>query len=75
MKRGGSGAFSLWKAGAGVQQINGLGDDAVFDPASATLLVLNGDAIVSITAGDGTEDEAQRITWARALAEIALGRM
>ena len=75
MTRGGSGAFSAWKAGAGVQQVDGLGDDAVFDPSSATLLVLKGDAIFSVTAGDGSQAEAQRIEWSKALAEIAIGRM
>lgn len=75
MSRGGSATFSIWKAGAGVQEVDGLGDDAVFDPSSATLLVLKGEAIFSVTAGDGTQAEAQRIEWAKALAEIAIGRL
>lgn len=75
MKRGGGGSFSIWKSGAGVEDVDGLGDDAVFDPSSATLLVLQGDAIVSITAGDGTVAEDQRLDWSKAIAEIALGRL
>jgi hypothetical protein len=75
MQRGGSGSFSLWKSGAGVQQVDGLGDDAVFDPSTASLIVLKGDGIISIAAGDGSDDEAQRLAWAKTLAGIALGRM
>ena len=75
MKRGGSGAFSIWKSGAGVQEVDGLGDDAVFDPSSATLLVLKGDAIFSVTAGDGSVGESQRLDWSKGIAEIALGHM
>lgn len=75
MKRGGSGSFSIWKSGAGVQEVDGLGDDAVFDPSSATLLVLKGDAIFSVTAGDGSVGESQRLDWSKGIAEIAIGRM
>jgi hypothetical protein len=75
MKRGGSGSFAIWKAGAGVQEIDGLGDDAVWDPSSATLLVLKGDAIFTVSAGDSETDEAQRLDWSKAIAEIAVGRM
>jgi hypothetical protein len=72
---GGGAAFGLWKSGAGVETVDGLGDDAVFDPSTASLLVLMGDAILSIAAGEGTADEAQRLAWARAIADLALGRM
>lgn len=75
MARGGSAAFGIWKTGAGVQQVDGLGDDAVFDPSTATLLVLKGDAVFTVTAGEGTEAEAQRLSWSEAIAEIAIGRM
>ena len=75
MVRGGSAAFGIWKSGAGVRQVDGLGDDAVFDPSSATLLVLSGDAIYSVTAGLGDEPEDQRLEWERGFAMTALGRL
>lgn len=75
MARGGGAAFGIWKTGAGVQQVDGLGDDAVFDPSTATLLVLKGDAVFSVTAGEGTDAEAQRLEWSKDIAEIAIGRM
>lgn len=75
MKQGGSGAFGIWKSGAGVQGIDGVADGAAWDPSSATLVVLNGDAVVTITAGDSSVDEAKRLTWSKAIAEIAVGRM
>jgi hypothetical protein len=75
MSRGGSGAFTVWKTSAGVQQIDGLGDDAVFDPSSATLLMLKGDAIFSVSAGTGADDESQRLDWEKAFAEKALSRL
>lgn len=75
MKQGGGGSFAIWKSGAGVQDVDGIGDDAVWDPSSATLVVLKGDAIVSITAGDSTIDEAERLDWSKAIAEFAIGRM
>lgn len=74
-KRGGSSSFAIWKAGAGVQQIDGIGDDAVFDPASATLFVLKGDAIYSITAGISSDSEADRLGWAKQFGQTAAGRM
>jgi len=73
--RGGHAAFDIWKAGAGVQEIDGIGDDAVFDPSSATLFVSKSDALLGMTAGIGTDPEAQRLDWARQFGQIAAGRM
>ncbi|HEX4897040.1 MAG TPA: hypothetical protein VFV53_01625 [Candidatus Limnocylindrales bacterium] len=75
MGRGGAGTFAVWKAGAGVQQVDAIGDEAIFDPSTATLFVLKGDAILGIAAGISSDSEAQRLDWAKALAEIATGRM
>ena len=75
MKQGGTGAFAIWKSGAGVQDVDGVGDDAVFDPSSSALVVLKGDAVLSVTAGDGSDDEAQRLAWSKALAQIAVEQL
>jgi len=75
MARGGAASFSVALSGSGIEKVDGLGDDAAFDPSSASLFVLVGDAVLSVVAGDGREPEAQRRDWAQALARIAVGRM
>jgi len=75
MARGGAASFSVALSGSGIEKVDGLGDDAAFDPSSASLFVLAGDAVLSVVAGDGREPEAQRRDWAQALARIAVGRM
>ena len=73
--RGGAAIFGVWKSGAGVQDIDGIGDDAVFDPSSATLFVSKGDAVFGISAGISSDSEAQRLEWAKEFGAIAAGRM
>ena len=72
---GGATSFAAWKGGSGAQPVDGIGDDAVFDPSSATLFILKGDAIMGITAGIGSDAEAQRLDWAKQFGAIAADRM
>ena len=71
----GRGFFELIRDSEGVQAVDGLGVDAFFDPSSATLGVLKGNASYTIVAGTGADAEAQRLAWAKQFAAIALGRM
>ncbi len=48
---GGRAAFDLAKSAAGVEVVNDVGADAVWDPDSRTLYVAKGDAMVAIVAG------------------------
>lgn len=73
--RGGRDVFKAWDSGSGVQPVDGIGDDAVFDPSSATLFVIKGEAIYGVTAGIGSDPEAQRLEWAKAFAALAAGRI
>jgi hypothetical protein len=73
--RGGDGLFSVYLSGGGMQSISGVGDGALFDPSSATLIVRKGDSLFAISAGTGRETEEQRLDWAKQLAAIAVGRM
>jgi hypothetical protein len=72
---GGASTFAAWQGGSGAQAVDGIGDDAVFDPSSATLFVLKGDAIMGITAGISSDSEADRLEWAKAFGQIAADRM
>jgi hypothetical protein len=49
---GGQAAFQAVQQKAGVQVVTDVGADAVFDPASSTLYVAKGDALVAIFAND-----------------------
>jgi hypothetical protein len=60
---------------AGVTEVSGIGDRALWDSNSATLFVAKGDAVVGITAGDGSMDPAQRQDYSEQLGAIAAGRM
>jgi hypothetical protein len=60
---------------AGVTEITGIGDRALWDSNSATLFVAKGDAVVGITAGDGSMDPADRQDYSEQLGTIAAGRM
>jgi hypothetical protein len=48
---GGRAAFDAARGSAGVEVVNDIGADAVWDPASRTLYVAKGDAMVAIVAG------------------------
>jgi hypothetical protein len=61
-KPGGTAAFNRVKTSAGMQVIGDLGADGVFDPASATLYVSKGDALVAIHI-----DESLRLSGASAV--------
>jgi hypothetical protein len=60
---------------AGVTEVSGIGDQALWDSNSATLFVAKGDAIIGITVGDGSMDLAQRQDLSEQLGAIAAGRM
>jgi hypothetical protein len=48
---GGQAAFDAMKSTAGVQAVADVGDEAIFDPATETLYLVKGDALVSLAAG------------------------
>jgi hypothetical protein len=67
--------FELVSDSSGVQTVDGLGFDAVFDPSSSTFVVVKGNNGYTIAAGTGADPEAQRVAWAKQFAAIALTRM
>jgi hypothetical protein len=52
--RDGAPVFDVWSKTAGVQVVPALGDEAVWDPAQATLFILKGSRFVSISGGEGS---------------------
>lgn len=74
-ERGGAAAFAAWASSAGIEHVDGVGDDAVWDASTATLLVLKGDQLVGIVAGTGSDSEETRKAWSTQLGVIAAGRM
>jgi hypothetical protein len=74
-KTGGANAFAAVSDPAGVETVTGLGDSAVFDPATSTLTFLKGDSLVAIVAGTSTDTGAARLAVERKIAEIAAPRV
>jgi hypothetical protein len=74
-KPGGQAAFGAAKAAAGVQVVNDIGTDAVFDPASKTLFLAKGDAMVAIMAGTTAVTPAGGVDVATPYAKLMAGRI
>ena len=72
---GGSAAFDVIKAKAGVQPVADIGIDAVFDPAKAILYVSKGDAMVAITGGTPDQTPAARLQVESGLGKLIAGRL
>ena len=74
-KPGGAAAFDAAKAIAGVQTVQDLGTQAVYDPAWDTLYLLKGDTLVSISAGHFQETAASQLAQVTTLARLVIPRM
>ncbi len=81
---GGTAAFDLVKAIPGARAIPDLGADrgggllgaeGVFDPATKTLYVAKGDALVAILAGSSAQSPETRLATETAIARILVGRL
>jgi hypothetical protein len=72
---GGAAAFQTARRVAGVRVITGLGDGAVFDPATNTTTFLSGDASVAVVAGSGRDSAETRLAVERQIAALALPRL
>lgn len=73
---GGKAAFDLVKQRPGVQTVAGIGTDAAFDPATATLYVSKGDALVSIVAvGTTSQTPAARLAVESIFGKLVAGRI
>ena len=73
-KPGGRAAFDVAKTKTGVEVVNDIGTDSVFDPASKTLYLLKGDAMVAIVAGTGPLTPAGGISVATPYAKLVATR-
>lgn len=71
----GRAAFVVASGASGVETIGGLGADAVFDPATATLSVAKGDAMATITWGSAGSSIASRRAAEIQLARVLAGRL
>ena len=72
---GGQVAFESAKNAPGVEVVTDAGTEAVFDPATATLYLGKGDAMVAIVAGTSADSSADRRVAATELARIIAARM
>ena len=72
-KQGGEQVFEAWKTQSGTVAVPGLGDQAVWDPNQATLFILKGSRMVSISAGEGSTPLT--LEAAKAAGAIIVGRM
>jgi hypothetical protein len=72
---GGADAFRAAKAGSGVQTVNDLGVEAVFDPVAKTLFALKDDTLVEIVPSFLAETDAERLNQAKALARLIIPRL
>ncbi len=69
---GGAAAFDAAKARPGVETVAGIGDGAVYDPATATLSAVMGDSLVQVI-GDRNAASARQMTLT--VAQTAIGRL
>ena len=74
-KPGGQAAFDAAKTVAGVQVVNDIGTDAVYDPASKTLYLAKGDAMVAIMAGTTAVTPAGGLSVATPYAKLVATRI
>jgi hypothetical protein len=72
---GGRAAFDAAKSVAGVEVVNDIGTDAVFDPASKTLYVAKGDAMVAIVASVSPLDPVGGVYFAAPYGRLIAPRM
>ncbi|MFN8638779.1 MAG: hypothetical protein U0360_04820 [Dehalococcoidia bacterium] len=70
--KAGATAYSAFSASSTPQA--GVGDRAQWDPSSESLMVLKGQGVMVITAGDGSMPTARRIELAKQLAAIGVTR-
>ena len=74
-KPGGQAAFDAAKNLAGVQVVNDIGADAVFDPSSKTLYLTKGDAMVAIVAGTTAITPVGGLSFATPYAKLVATRL
>jgi hypothetical protein len=80
-----AGAFSYWPGGGplwtvyessqSLEPVSGVGDSALWEAQTASLIVLKGDSLISITAGMGSDELSTRQQWAKQLAAIVVSRL
>ena len=74
-EQGGKAAFDAVKTAVGVQAVTDVGPDAMFDPATKTLYVSRGDAMVAIVAGASSQSPADRLRIESAVARLLAGQL
>jgi len=74
-RTGGGTLFQAAQATSGVESVAGLGDGAVFDPATGTLSLLKGDAIVRLVSGNNGEAPQERLALERQVAALVVQRI
>jgi hypothetical protein len=74
-KPGGKAAFDLVKASPGIRLVTDVGMDGVFDPATATLYVSKGDALVAIVTGAAAQPSADRLAQEKTVVKLLADRM
>jgi hypothetical protein len=72
---GGRAAFTAAAAKAGVETIDGLGGDAIFDPATATLSIARDDALATIVSGSSADPAVTRRSVATQFARLIVPRL
>ena len=72
---GGAAAFEAVRDRAGIELVPDLGDEAMYDPTTFTLYVLEGDALVAIVARSFLDDPADRRATALEIAEVLIARL
>ncbi len=71
--KGGRAVYDVYAATG--TEVDGFGDEAVFDPDSKTLFIVKGDALLTLTAGAPDTETSAMLEYAKKLAAIALSRM
>ena len=74
-RAGGAADFDAIRDRTGMEVIPELGDAAVYDPATFTLYVVEGDVLVAIVARSFGDVPAERLATAQAIAELLVDRL
>lgn len=72
---GGGPVYGAYAADPGATTISGIGDKAAYAPSQQLLLVLKGDAVLSMSAFDPAKTPEERLEIMKKVAAIAAGRM
>lgn len=72
---GGGAVYEAYAADPGATSVSGMGDKAAYSPAQQLLVILKGDALLSMSAYDAAKTPEERLELMKKVGAIAAGRI